>query len=231
VATDIDAEGAAALASELGDAGVAATANVLDESSVRKAFDSAVLAYGGVDVVVSNAGIASSATLEDTTVELWDRNNDILARGYFLVAREATRVLRLQGVGGNLVFIGSKNALAPGKNAAAYSAAKAASLHLARCLAEELGPDRIRVNTVNPDAVLEGSRIWNSTWREERARAYGIPEDQLEEHYRTRTTLGVNILPADVAEAVLHFASTARSGKSTGNVLNVDGGVAVAYPR
>jgi rhamnulose-1-phosphate aldolase/alcohol dehydrogenase len=231
VATDIDAEGAAALASELGDAGVAATANVLDESSVRKAFDSAVLAYGGVDVVVSNAGIASSATLEDTTVELWDRNNDILARGYFLVAREAARVLRLQGVGGNLVFIGSKNALAPGKNAAAYSAAKAASLHLARCLAEELGPDRIRVNTVNPDAVLEGSRIWNSTWREERARAYGIPEDQLEEHYRTRTTLGVNILPADVAEAVLHFASTARSGKSTGNVLNVDGGVAVAYPR
>jgi NAD(P)-dependent dehydrogenase (short-subunit alcohol dehydrogenase family) len=231
VATDIDSAGAGALAGELGDAGVAATADVLDEASVQAAFAAAVRAFGGVDVVVSNAGIASSAPLEDTTLELWDRNNDILARGYFLVAREAARVLRRQGIGGNLVFIGSKNALAPGKNAAAYSAAKAASLHLARCLAEELGPDRIRVNTVNPDAVLEGSRIWDSTWREERARAYGIPPEQLEEHYRARTTLKVNVTPADVAEAVLHFASPARAAKSTGNVLNVDGGVALAYPR
>jgi rhamnulose-1-phosphate aldolase/alcohol dehydrogenase len=230
VATDIDAGGAASLAAELGEAGLAATADVLDEASVQAAFAAAVLGYGGVDIVVSNAGIASSAPLEETTLELWDRNNDILARGYFLVAREAARVLRRQDVGGSLVFIGSKNALAPGKNAAAYSAAKAASLHLARCLAEELGPDRIRVNTVNPDAVLEGSRIWDSAWREERARAYGIPPEQLEEHYRARTTLKVNVSPADIAEAVLHFAS-ARAAKSTGNVLNVDGGVALAYPR
>jgi rhamnulose-1-phosphate aldolase/alcohol dehydrogenase len=231
VVTDIDVAGATALAEELGDAGVAVAANVLDEGSVQDAFATAVGTFGGVDVVVSNAGIASSAPLEETTLELWDRNNDILARGYFLVAREAARVLRLQGRGGSLVFIGSKNALAPGKNAAAYSAAKAASLHLARCLAEELGGDGIRVNTVNPDAVLEGSRIWDSTWREERARAYGIPSEELEEHYRARTTLKVNVTPADIAEAVLHFASPARAAKSTGNVLNVDGGVALAYPR
>jgi rhamnulose-1-phosphate aldolase/alcohol dehydrogenase len=231
VATDLDADGAGAVADELGDVAVAARADVLDEGSIVDAYRAAVLAFGGIDVVVSNAGIASSAPLEDTTLDLWDRNNDILARGYFLVAREAARVLRGQGTGGSIVFIGSKNALAPGKNAAAYSAAKAASLHLARCLAEELGPSAIRVNTVNPDAVLEGSRIWDSAWREERARAYDIPADQLEEHYRARTTLKVNVVPADIAEAVLYFASPRRATKSTGNILNVDGGVALAYPR
>ena len=111
------------------------------------------------------------------------------------------------------------------------SSAKAAELHLARCLAEEGGADGIRVNTVNPDAVLQGSRIWDSSWREERAAAYGIAPDELEEHYRKRTVLGVNVVPGDIAEAVLHFASEARSGKSTGNFLNVDGGVSAAYPR
>jgi rhamnulose-1-phosphate aldolase/alcohol dehydrogenase len=231
VVTDLDVDGARMVADELGAAATAVRADVLDEASIVDAYRAAVLAFGGIDVVVSNAGIASSAPLEETTLDLWDRNNDILARGYFLVAREAARVLREQGTGGSIVFIGSKNALAPGKNAAAYSAAKAASLHLARCLAEELGADGIRVNTVNPDAVLEGSRIWDSAWREERARAYGIPPDELEEHYRARTTLKVNVLPADIAEAVLYFASPRRAAKSTGNILNVDGGVALAYPR
>jgi rhamnulose-1-phosphate aldolase/alcohol dehydrogenase len=231
VVTDLDLAGALNVASELGDVAIAAPANVLDEESVVDAYSAAVLAFGGIDIVVSNAGIASSAPIEETSLELWDRNNDILARGYFLVAREAARVLRAQGTGGSIVFIGSKNALAPGKNAAAYSAAKAASLHLARCLAEELGGDGIRVNTVNPDAILEGSRIWDSAWREERARAYGIPADKLEDHYRARTTLKVNIFPADVAEAVLYFASPTRAAKSTGNILNVDGGVALSYPR
>jgi NAD(P)-dependent dehydrogenase (short-subunit alcohol dehydrogenase family) len=127
--------------------------------------------------------------------------------------------------------VASKNALVAGKNAAAYSSAKAAELHLARCLAEEGGAEGIRVNTVNPDAVLQGSRIWGSSWREERAAAYGIEPDELEEHYRRRTTLRVNIFPRDIAEAVLHFASPARSGKSTGNLLNVDGGVPAAYAR
>ena len=231
VATDLDLDGVTALADELGDVAISAAGNVLDEASIVGTYRAAVLAFGGIDVVVSNAGIASSAPIEETSLELWDRNNDILARGYFLVAREAARVLRAQGTGGSIVFIGSKNALAPGKNAAAYSAAKAASLHLARCLAEELGPDRIRVNTVNPDAVLEGSKIWDSAWRDERARAYGIPEGELEEHYRARTTLKVNVLPADIAEAVLYFASPTRAAKSTGNIINVDGGVALAYPR
>jgi NAD(P)-dependent dehydrogenase (short-subunit alcohol dehydrogenase family) len=231
VVTDLDTEGARGVAAHLGDVAIGIRSDVTDERSVVDAYRAGVLAFGGLDIVVSNAGIASSAPLAETTLELWDRNNDILARGYFLVAREAARVLRAQGLGGSVVFIGSKNALAPGKNAAAYSAAKAASLHLARCLAEELGPDGIRVNTVNPDAVLEGSRIWGSAWREERARAYGIAPDELEEHYRARTTLKVNVVPADIAEAVLYFASPRRAGKSTGNILNVDGGVALAYPR
>ena len=180
---------------------------------------------------MSNAGVASSAPIEQTTLAEWERNHAILGTGYFLVARSAFRILREQGRGGSLVFVASKNALVAGKNAAAYSSAKAAELHLARCLAEEGGEDGIRVNTVNPDAVLQGSRIWDSSWREERAAAYGIEPDELEEHYRKRTTLGVNILPEDIAEAVLHFASPRRSGKSTGNVLNVDGGVPAAYPR
>jgi rhamnulose-1-phosphate aldolase/alcohol dehydrogenase len=231
VATDLDGDGARSVADNLDDVAIGIRADVTDEQSVADAYRAGVLAFGGLDIVVSNAGIATSAPVEETSLELWDRNNDILARGYFLVAREAARILRAQGLGGSLVFIGSKNALAPGKNAAAYSAAKAASLHLARCLAEELGADGIRVNTVNPDAVLEGSRIWGSAWREERARAYGIAPDELEEHYRARTTLKVNVVPDDIGEAVLHFASPRRAAKSTGNVLNVDGGVALAYPR
>ncbi len=231
VATDLDGEGAQSVAADLGDGAIGIRSDVTDEQSVVDAYRAGVLAFGGVDIVVSNAGIASSAPIAETTVEVWDRNNDILARGYFLVAREAAAILRAQGLGGSVVFIGSKNALAPGKNAAAYSAAKAASLHLARCLAEELGGDGIRVNTVNPDAVLEGSRIWDSSWREERARAYGIAPEELEGHYRARTTLKVNVVPDDIAEAVLYFASPRRAAKSTGNVLNVDGGVALAYPR
>jgi rhamnulose-1-phosphate aldolase/alcohol dehydrogenase len=210
---------------------VSVVGDVTSEAAVAAAFRAAVDAYGGVDIVVSNAGVASSAPIEETTLAEWERNHAILGTGYFLVAREAFRILREQGLGGSIVFVASKNSLVAGRNAAAYSSAKAAELHLARCLAEEGGEDGIRVNTVNPDAVLQGSRIWDSSWREERAAAYGIEPGELEEHYRKRTTLGVNILPEDVAEAVLHFASSRRSGKSTGNVLNVDGGVPAAYPR
>jgi rhamnulose-1-phosphate aldolase/alcohol dehydrogenase len=215
----------------VGDRGVSVAGDVTSEASVAEAFAAAVDAYGGVDIVVSNAGVASSAPIEETTLAEWERNHAILGTGYFLVAREAFRVLREQRRGGSIVFVASKNSLVAGRNAAAYSSAKAAELHLARCLAEEGGAAGIRVNTVNPDAVLQGSRIWDSSWREERAAAYGIEPDELEEHYRKRTTLGVNILPGDIAEAVLHFASSRRSGKSTGNVLNVDGGVPAAYPR
>jgi rhamnulose-1-phosphate aldolase/alcohol dehydrogenase len=231
VAFDIDAEGAVEAAASLGERGVAVSGDVTSEDSVAAAFRAAVDAFGGIDIVVSNAGVASSAAVEDTTLAEWERNQAILSTGYFLVAREAFRVLRRQDRGGSIIFVASKNALVAGQNASAYSTAKAAELHLARCLAEEGGSAGIRVNSVNPDAVLSGSRIWDSSWREARARSYGIDPEDLEEHYRRRTTLGVNIEPADVAAAVLHFASSERSGKSTGNVLNVDGGVAAAYPR
>ncbi|MES1247809.1 MAG: bifunctional aldolase/short-chain dehydrogenase [Actinomycetota bacterium] len=230
VATDIN-PAVHELGDALGDSAIALRTDVTDEQSVAESFALATLAFGGVDIVVSNAGIATSAPIEETTLDLWEKNFAVLTRGYFLIAREAVPILRAQGLGGSIVFIGSKNALAAGKGASAYSSAKAAELHLARCLAEELGADGVRVNVVNPDAVLEGSKIWDSSWREERARGYGIEPAGLEDFYRARTTLKVNVVPADVAEGVLFFASPARSGKSTGNVLNVDGGVAAAYPR
>jgi rhamnulose-1-phosphate aldolase/alcohol dehydrogenase len=231
VAFDLDGDGAEAAVAALGDAGLAVSGDVTSEAAVAAAFAAAVDRFGGVDIVVSNAGIASSAPIEDTTLAEWNRNHAILGTGYFLVSREAFKTLKRQGRGGALVFVASKNALVAGRNAAAYSSAKAAELHLGRCLAEEGGPDGIRVNTVNPDAVLQGSRIWEGAWRNERAAAYGIEPGELDEHYRKRTTLNVNIFPEDIAEAVLHFASEARSGKSTGNLLNVDGGVPAAYAR
>lgn len=236
VATDIDLAGAEQVAASLerqfgtGRA-CAVTMDVTSEESVQAAFEQAALTFGGVDVIVNNAGLASSAPITETSLAVWNQNWNVLVTGYFLVARTGFQLLQAQGRGGNLVFVASKNALVAGKNAAAYSSAKAAETHLARCLAEEGGQFGIRVNTVNPDAVLSGSRIWSSSWREERAATYGVSPEQLEEVYRTRTTLGVNILPEDIAEAVAFFASPMRSGKSTGNILNVDGGVAAAYPR
>ena len=236
IATDIDLASAEQLAASLNlqygvGRAVAVKMDVTNEQSVRKAFEQAALAFGGLDIIVNNAGLASSAPITETSLAEWNKNWNVLATGYFLVAREGFRLLQTQGRRGNLVFVASKNAMVAGKNAAAYSTAKAAEVHLARCLAEEGGQFGIRVNTVNPDAVLAGSRIWDSTWRQERATTYGVPPDQLEEVYRKRTTLGVNILPEDVAEAVAFFASPTRSSKSTGNILNVDGGVAAAYPR
>jgi rhamnulose-1-phosphate aldolase/alcohol dehydrogenase len=236
VATDIDLAGAEHLAASLNQQfgvgrAVAVKMDVTSEESVRAAFAQACLSFGGVDTLVNNAGLASSAPITETSLAEWNKNWNVLATGYFLVAREGFRLLQEQGRGGNLVFVASKNALVAGKNAAAYSTAKAAEVHLARCLAEEGGQFGIRVNTVNPDAVLSGSRIWDSAWRQERAATYGVAPDQLEEVYRKRTTLGVNILPEDIAEAVAFFASPTRSSKSTGNMLNVDGGVAAAYPR
>ena len=236
VVTDIDLAGAERVASTLNEhfgAGraVAVKMDVTREESVQAAFEQAALAFGGLDVIVSNAGLASSASITETTLAEWNKNWNVLATGYFLVAREGFRYLEAQGRGGNLVFVASKNALVAGKNAAAYSTAKAAEAHLARCLAEDGGQFGIRVNTVNPDAVLTGSRIWEGSWRQERAATYGVAPDQLEEVYRKRTTLGVNILPEDIAEAVAFFASPTRASKSTGNILNVDGGIPAAYPR
>ena len=231
VAFDLDGDGAEDAIATSATAGSRSAATSPARTAVAAAFAAAVERFGGVDIVVSNAGIASSAPIEETTLAEWNRNHAILGTGYFLVAREAFRVLRQQAIGGSIVFVASKNALVAGKNAAAYSSAKAAELHLARCLAEEGGGAGIRVNTVNPDAVLQGSRIWDSSWREERAAAYGIEPDELEEHYRQRTTLRRQHLPGGHRQAVLHFASERRSGKSTGNLLNVDGGVPAAYAR
>jgi rhamnulose-1-phosphate aldolase/alcohol dehydrogenase len=235
VVADRNADGAADVAGEIvathGEGrAIDVGFDVTEEDAVADAFRRTVLAYGGLDVLVSSAGIASSAPIEETTVADWDRVFDVLGKGYFLVAREAFRVLRRQGSGGSVVFVASKNALVAGRNAAAYSAAKAAELHLARCLAEEGGPDGIRVNVVNPDAVIADSAIWSSSWKAERAAAYGISEDELADHYRRRTTLGVTISAEDIAEAVAFLAGD-RSAKSTGNILNVDGGVAAAYTR
>jgi NAD(P)-dependent dehydrogenase (short-subunit alcohol dehydrogenase family) len=228
---DIDAEGAQTAVAGFGESGLAVPGDVTDEQSVIDAYGAVIDTFGGVDIVVSNAGIASSAPISDTTLDEWNRNQAVLSTGYFLVAREAFRTMEQQGTGGSLVFVASKNSIVAGPNASAYSTAKAAELHLARCLAAEGGSASIRVNTVNPDAVLQGSRIWDSSWRTERADAYGIEPEDLDEHYRKRTVLGVNVLPEDIANAVMHFASPARSGKSTGNLLNVDGGVAAAFPR
>ena len=239
VIADLNLEGATAVSEEILKArgfkrSFAVPMNVTSEEQVQDAFRAAVLQYGGVDIVVNNAGIASSAPIEETSLEMWNKNQSILSTGYFLVAREAFRLLKLQGriagEGGNLVFICSKNSLAAGKNAAAYSAAKAAELHLARCLAEEGGAAGIRVNSVLPDAVLSGSAIWSGTWREERASAYGIRPDELEEFYRKRTTLRVNVFPEDIANAAFYFSSSAAA-KTTGGVLTVDGGVPAAYVR
>jgi rhamnulose-1-phosphate aldolase/alcohol dehydrogenase len=208
----------------------AETCDVTDEGQVAAAFEACVREFGGLDILVANAGIASSASLEETSVELWRRNYGVLAEGYFLSARAAFPLMRAVG-GGSIVFIGSKNALAAAVNASAYASAKAAALHLARCLALEGAPHGIRVNTVNPDAVIKGSRIWDGDWRKERAGAHGIdPGSELEEHYRNRSLLKRDVLPEDVAEAVHFFASEASS-KSTGNIVNVDAGNAQAFTR
>jgi rhamnulose-1-phosphate aldolase/alcohol dehydrogenase len=235
VVADLNGDGAETVVEELralhgGRSAVAVRVDVSDEQAVREMVRQAVLAYGGLDVLVCSAGLATSAPVTETTLEDWERNHSVLARGYFLPAREAFRAFLEQGRGGSIVFVGSKNALVAGSNAAAYSSAKAAALHLARCLAEEGGKHGIRVNTVNPDAVIAGSAIWSSEWKAERASTYGVSEDDLPAFYRARTTLDVNVYPEDVAEAIAFFATT-RSGKSTGNVLNVDGGVPAAYPR
>jgi rhamnulose-1-phosphate aldolase/alcohol dehydrogenase len=235
VIADRNAEGSAAVASELTarfgpDRALAVPMDVTDEQAVVAGFARTTLAYGGVDILVSNAGIATSASIEDTTLEDWNRQQAVLVTGYFLVAREAFRIMRRQGRGGSVIFVASKNALVAGRNAAAYSSAKAAEIHLARCLAEEGGAAGIRVNTVNPDAVLRDSSIWDTGWREERARTYGIDPSDLDAFYRDRTTLRVSVDPEDVAEAVFFLASD-RAAKSTGNILNVDGGVAAAYTR
>jgi rhamnulose-1-phosphate aldolase/alcohol dehydrogenase len=204
--------------------------DVTDETAVDALFAEASWRFGGIDICVSNAGIASAALIEDTSLALWRRNIDVLATGYFLISRRCVQLFKSQGLGGSIVFIGSKNALAASPGASAYCTAKAAELHLARCLALEGAPAGIRVNVVNPDAVLKGSRIWQGEWAEQRAQQYNTTPDELEAIYRDRSLLKRSVYPEDVAEAVAFFASE-RSAKSTGNIINVDSGNAQSFTR
>ncbi|MFK4793714.1 bifunctional rhamnulose-1-phosphate aldolase/short-chain dehydrogenase [Sphingobium sp. ZW T5_29] len=211
----------------------ASVVDVTDEAQVQSAFDACAREFGGLDILVANAGIASSAPIEETTVALWRKNYDVLAEGYFLTARAAFPLMkRMKDQGGaSIVFIGSKNGVAAATNASAYASAKAAANHLARCLALEGAPSGIRVNVVNPDAVIKGSKIWDGDWRKERAGAHGIDSGrELEEHYRQRSMLKRDVLPSDIAEAV-YFLASDMSAKSTGNMINVDAGNAQAFTR
>jgi rhamnulose-1-phosphate aldolase/alcohol dehydrogenase len=235
VVADVDGAGARKVAEEVLAAQGAGRAvgvglDVTREASVRAALEETVLAYGGLDIVVSNAGIAHSAPVAEMELADWERSFAVNSTGHFLVARESMRVLRAQGTGGAFVFVATKNVMSPGKDFSAYSAAKAAEAQLAKVLALEGGPHGIRSNIVNPDAVFRDSKLWSDDVRRERARAQGISVDDLEDFYRKRNILARPILPEDVAEAVLFLASD-RSAKTTGCSLSVDGGVKDAFPR
>ncbi|MFE7577953.1 bifunctional aldolase/short-chain dehydrogenase [Streptomyces sp. NPDC057521] len=232
VVADLDAGNAAAVAEELGgpDRAVAVTVDVTSEEQIAEAFRSAALAFGGVDLVVNNAGISISKPLLETTARDWDLQHDIMARGSFLVSREAARLMRAQGMGGDIVYIASKNAVFAGPNNIAYSATKADQAHQVRLLAAELGGDGIRVNGVNPDGVVRGSGIFAGGWGAQRAATYGIEEEKLGEFYAQRTLLKREVLPEHVANAV--FALTGGDlTHTTGLHIPVDAGVANAFLR
>lgn len=235
VLADLNLEGAQKVADEINaqygpHRALAVQMDVTSEEQVAQAYAETAIHYGGIDIIVNNAGLATSSKFEDTTLKEWNLNMNVLGTGYFLVAREAFKAMKEQALGGSMIFIGSKNSIYAGKSVTAYSSAKALEAHLARCIAAEGGEHGIRVNTILPDAILQGSAIWNSNWRNERAAAYGIEPDQLEEHYRKRTTLLVNIYPKDIAEGIAFFASS-KAEKTTGCMLTIDGGVPAAFTR
>ena len=204
--------------------------DVTNTRSIEDAIENACLAFGGVDIVVNNAGISLSKSLLDHTVADWDKVYDILVKGQFLISRETVEVMKKQGFGGDIVNIVSKNAVVSGPNNAAYGSAKSAQAHLTRLMASELGGDKIRVNMVNPDAVIAGSNIWAGGWAEGRAKAYGVTVEELPAYYAKRTLLNEIILPDDIANAAFAFVGGLLN-KSTGNALNVDGGVAMGFLR
>lgn len=214
--------GADQIASELMD--------VTKIDTIEKSMQQAALTFGGIDIIVNNAGISISKPLEDHTADDWDLLYDILVKGQFLVTQQAITIMRKQGFGGDVLNIVSKNALVSGPNNAGYGSAKAAQLHLARLNAAELGKDKIRVNVVNPDAVIAGSNIWSGGWAEGRAKAYGVKVEELPAYYAARTLLGEIILPEDIANACFVYVSGLLN-KSTGNVLNVDGGISASFVR
>jgi rhamnulose-1-phosphate aldolase/alcohol dehydrogenase len=212
------------------DAFVADVLDVTDVNTIDKTFQTAVLAFGGVDIIVNNAGLSISKSIEEHTENDWDLLYKVLVKGQFFVTQKGVEIMRKQQMGGDVLNIVSKNALVSGPNNSGYGAAKAAQLHLSRLNAAELGKDEIRVNVVNPDAVISGSNIWSNGWAEGRAKAYGISVEELPAYYAKRTLLNETILPEDIANACFVFVSGLLN-KSTGNVLNVDGGVAAAFVR
>ena len=204
--------------------------DVTDNATIEKAFAATALAFGGVDIIVNNAGISISKPITDHTIGDWDKLYDILVKGQFLVSKAGTEIMRKQAIGGDIINIVSKNAVVSGPNNAGYGSAKAAQAHMSRLLAAELGGDKIRVNAVNPDAVIADSNIWAGGWAEGRAKAYGITVEELPAYYAKRTLLNETILPVDIANACFAFVG-GLLGKSTGNALNVDGGVAAGFLR
>ena len=204
--------------------------DVTDGTSIQSAYENVVLQFGGVDIIVNNAGISISKSIAEHSLEEWDRLYDILVKGQFMVSKEGITILRKQGMGGDIVNIVSKNAVVAGPNNPGYGSAKAAQAHLTRLMAAELGADKIRVNAVNPDAVIADSNIWSGGWAEGRAKAYGISVEDLPAYYAKRTLLNEIIIPEDIANACFAFVCGLLK-KSTGNALNVDGGVGMAFLR
>ena len=232
VVADRDGQAAEAVAGDIGsaDVAIAATTDVTDEASIAQAFAAAALAFGGVDLVVNNAGLSISKPLAETTAADWDLQHDVMARGSFLVSRAAARIMRAQRMGGDIVYICSKNAVFAGPSNVAYGAAKADQAHQVRLLAAELGEDGIRVNGINPDGVVRGSGIFAGGWGAQRAAVYGIPESELGAFYAKRTLLGREVLPEHVAAAVLVLTAGELS-LTTGLLIPVDAGVAAAFLR
>jgi|TARA_B110000263_G_C15306976_1_gene510936 rhamnulose-1-phosphate aldolase/alcohol dehydrogenase len=204
--------------------------DVTNETQIKNAVRIGIETFGGIDILVANAGISSAALFEKTSTEIWDKNMNILVKGSFLISREVYSHMIAQGNEGSIIFIGSKNALSTSKQASAYSVAKSSILHLSRSIALEGASYKIRSNVVNPDAVIKGSKIWAGEWKTQRAASNNIPINKVEEFYRNRSLLKVSILPEDIAEGIFFFASSA-SKKSTGNILNVDGGNITAFTR
>jgi len=232
IVADLDLAKAQAAAAELGDCDTAigVAADVADEAAVADALAVGVLAFGGVDLVVNNAGLSLSRPLLETTAQDWDIQHDVMAKGSFLVSREAARVMIAQKLGGDIVYISSKNSIFAGPNNVAYSAAKADQAHQVRLLAAELGPHGVRVNGINPDGVVRGSGIFAGGWGANRAAVYGVKEEDLGAYYAKRTLLGREVLPEHVADAV--FALTAGDlSQTTGLHVPVDSGVAAAFLR
>ena len=204
--------------------------DVTKTKDVEKAMEVAVLAFGGLDIVVNNAGISISRSIADHTEKDWDVLYNVLVKGQFFVTQAAVGIMQKQGIGGDVINIVSKNAVVSGPNNAGYGSAKAAQLHLSRLNAAELGADKIRVNVINPDAVIRDSNIWSDGWAAGRAKAYGVSEAELPADHAKRTLLNEVILPEDIANACFLFVGGLMN-KSTGNVLNVDGGIAMAFVR